>query len=79
MPISQDHAVRIAQDFVQSKLSAGLVRLTARSVQHESVGDVYRWVIMFDRVAPPDVVLSPGEIIVLVDEANGTPTFEYVI
>jgi hypothetical protein len=34
---------------------------------------------MFQRVLPPDVVVGPGEVIVLVDEASGLPEFERMI
>jgi hypothetical protein len=34
---------------------------------------------MFERVLPPDVVQSPAEVIVLVDETSGTPEFELAL
>ena len=63
----------IAQQFVRTRLPEGSVRLDSPFARRQAVGDCFRWSIMFDRITPPDVVVSPGEIIVLVDEATGTP------
>ena len=79
MVVSKEHAVKIAQDFVRTQLPECPVRLDTPFVRREVLGDGYRWAIMFERVTPPDVVVSPGEVIVLVDETTGKPEFELAI
>jgi hypothetical protein len=79
MRVSQEHAEKIAQVFMQAQLPMCPVRLDSPFTRREEFEDRFRWVIMFERVLPPDVVVSPGEVIVLVDEASGMPKFEHVI
>jgi len=77
--ISQQDAVKIAKEFVQARLPTCPVRLDSPFTRREPDGDRHRWVIMFERVLPPDVVQSPAEVIVLVDETSGTPEFELAL
>ena len=76
--VSKEHAVKIAQEFVRTHLADCPVRLDSPFARSESDGGRHRWAVMFDRVTPPDVVVSPEQIIVLVDE-SGSPEFEHVI
>jgi hypothetical protein len=76
--VSKEHAVKIAQEFVRTQLAHCPVLLDSPFARSESVGGRHRWAVMFDRVTPPDVVVSPGEVIVLVDE-SGTPELDHVI
>ena len=77
--ISQADAVKIAQGFIQTRLPTCPVRLGTPSARREAHGGGHRWRIMFDKVVPSDVVVSPEEVVVLVDEANGTPELELVV
>jgi hypothetical protein len=77
--ISQQDAVKIAKEFVQARLSTCPVRLDSPFARREPYGDRHRWVIMFERVLPSDVVQSPEKVIVLVDEASGTPEIELAL
>ena len=79
MVVSKEHAVKIAQEFVRTRLPECPVRLDSPFARREVIRDRYRWTVMFDRITPPDVVVSPGEVIVLVDEVTGTPEFELAI
>ena len=73
------HAVKIAREFLQTRLPECPVLLDSPFARREPVGDHHRWSVMFERVMPPDVVVSPGEVIVLVDEVTGAAEIEYVI
>ena len=75
--ISQQDAVKIAKEFVQTRIAACPVRLDSPFVRRE--GDRHCWVVMFERVLPPNVVQSPAEVIVLVDVRSGTPEFELAL
>lgn len=77
--ISQQDAVKIAQEFVQARLPTCPVRLDSPSAQRKRRGDRHHWVIMFERVLPTNVVQSPAEVIVLVDETSGTPELELAL
>jgi len=77
--ISQQNAVKIAQEFVRARLPTCPVRLDSPSARRERGRDRHHWVIIFDRVLPPDVVQSPAEVIVLVDETSGTPELELAL
>ncbi len=79
MPVSQDQAVNIAQEFLRPRLAECPVRLDSPFARREAVGVGFRWVIMFGRVLPPDIVQSPAEVIVLVDETSGTPEIELAL
>lgn len=81
MPVSQDQAIRIAREFVQQRRGPKAYPLHYESptVQHErggygtdrlGMGATY-WTVMFELVEQPDVVVSPGEVIVYVDEESG--------
>ena len=85
MPVSKDQAIEIASAFVQQR-QPGLCRglLTA---SHEcgspdtdrlGMGATY-WSVMFERATPDDLVVSPGEVIVLVDEQSGRAAFYPVL
>jgi len=71
--------VKIAQEFIQTRLPACPVHLDNPFARREAHGRGHRWVIMFDKVVPPDIVVSPEEVIVLVDEASGTPDLELIL
>ena len=79
MRVSREDAVKIAQDFVWNLLPTCPVRLDCPLAQREEAGGCFYWVIVFDKVLSANVVESPGEIIVLVDETSGKPEFQYVI
>ena len=71
--------MKIAQEFLQTRLPECPVLLDSPFARREPVGDHHRWSIVFERVMPPDVVVSPGEVAVLVDEASGLPELEQAI
>ena len=79
MPVSQEHAVKIAREFLQTRLPECPVLLDSPLARREPIGDHHRWLVLFERVMPPNVVVSPGEVIVLVDEASGIPEFAQTI
>jgi hypothetical protein len=79
MAISQEQATKIAQDFVRSRLAECPVRLDAPFAHREQIGGRRYWAVVFDRVTPPDVVVSPEEVVVLVDEVSGTPEIQLVV
>ncbi len=71
--------MKIALEFLQTRLPECPVLLGSPYARREPVGDHHRWSIVFERVMPPDVIVSPGEVIVLVDEASGIPEFAQMI
>ena len=81
MPMSQDQAIQIARAFVQQRhdLETDPLHYDSPTVRHKrggygtdhlGMGATY-WSVMFERVEQEDVVMSPGEVIVLVDEESG--------
>jgi len=79
MPVSKEQATKIAQDFLRERLATCPVRLESPFVRRKQMRGRHCWVVMFDRVTPPDVVVSPEEVIVLVDEAGGTAEIELAL
>ena len=74
MGVSQEHAVKIAQEFVSRRLPSCGVRLDSPAARREGS----RWAIIFERISSPDVVVSPAEVIVLVDE-SGAAELEHAL
>ena len=81
MPVSQDQAIQIARAFVQQRHDplADPLHYDTPTVSHErggygtdylGMGATY-WSVMFLRVEQEGVVVSPGEVIVFVDEESG--------
>jgi hypothetical protein len=81
MTISQEQARKIAQEFVRTRLAECPVRLESPSpfARREQVRGRPCWAVVFDRITPSDVVVSPEQVIVLVDEVSGTAAFEHVL
>jgi hypothetical protein len=76
MPVSKEHAVKIARDFLQSRIPGASVRFDPPlSVwrEDEQKDGASHWSVMFERIDPPGVVSSPGEVVVHVDEETGQP------
>jgi hypothetical protein len=76
MPVSKEHAVKIAREFLETRMPEGAVRFgVPLSVRREETrkGSSGHWSIVFDHDEPPEVVSSPGEVIVHVDEETGQP------
>jgi hypothetical protein len=76
MAVAREHAVKIAREYLQSRMAGGSARFDGPvSVRREDArkGGTSHWSVMFERVEPPGVVLSPGEVIVHVDEETGHP------
>jgi hypothetical protein len=76
MTISQEQATKIAREFVRTQFAEYPVRLESPSPFARQVRGRPCWAVVFGRVTPSDVVLSPEEVIVLVDEVSGTAEFE---
>ena len=85
MTVSKDQAIQIATDFVQQhqKSDPYPLRLETQTVRHcrggygtDSLGmGATYWSVMFELATPDDVVVCPGEVIVLVDEESGRAAF----
>jgi hypothetical protein len=81
MPVSKEQAVKIARDFLQTRISGDSIRLEQPlSVQRENArrDTPASWCVMFERIDPPNVVTSPGEVVVLVDEETGRPKIDLI-
>jgi hypothetical protein len=85
MPISKDKAIEIANAFVQQRqpgLCRGLLSASLEcrgsGVERLGMGSTY-WSVMFDRATSEDVIVSSGEVIVLVDEESGRAAFYPVL
>lgn len=81
MPVSKDQAIEIARNWVQSRCNApdALQYRDSPHIGHERGGygtthlgmSASYWVLVFELVQPPDRIISPGELIVYVDEHDG--------
>lgn len=80
MSISQEQAIKIAQELLRSRNLEAEVHFESPSARLMKARDgKNEWCVIFNRVIPPDVVLSPEEIIVVVDEISGAARTEWTL